>query len=276
MKTKIKKDESFGSILLGNPITTTLENRVFNAITLLVSLTGLLTMVQNVVADNPSVHNIFSIIATLASTTAYILSLRGKRYKQLAVPVFLFFLGLLTVSWFATSGSLGTAAYFFFILFVSGILLFKKPNNILFLGLTLVVIGLLLLVEYFNPSLALPYPDRHQRLLDVGISLLLCLLSTGMLVHLVAAEQQRERARNERLFQQTLKDKEELERALREIRILKGFLPICANCKKIRDDRGYWHQVESYIMAHSEAEFSHGICPECKEKLYPELFDDAK
>jgi len=56
-----------------------------------------------------------------------------------------------------------------------------------------------------------------------------------------------------------------------ENKTLKGFLPICASCKKIRDDKGYWNQIESYIRDHSEAEFSHGICPECIEKLYPEL-----
>jgi hypothetical protein len=58
---------------------------------------------------------------------------------------------------------------------------------------------------------------------------------------------------------------------VRENKTLKGFLPICASCKKIRDDQGYWNQVESYIMDHSEAEFSHGICPDCVKKLYPDL-----
>ena len=48
-------------------------------------------------------------------------------------------------------------------------------------------------------------------------------------------------------------------------------LPICANCKKIRDDKGYWSQIESYIEDHSEAEFSHGICPDCAKELYPDL-----
>jgi hypothetical protein len=47
-------------------------------------------------------------------------------------------------------------------------------------------------------------------------------------------------------------------------------LPICASCKKIRDDNGYWTQIEGYVRDHSEAEFSHGLCPECAEKLYPE------
>ena len=62
---------------------------------------------------------------------------------------------------------------------------------------------------------------------------------------------------------------ESIKKAMKEIKTLSGLLPICASCKKIRDDKGYWHQVESYISSHSEAEFTHGICPECAKKLYP-------
>jgi PAS domain S-box-containing protein len=65
-----------------------------------------------------------------------------------------------------------------------------------------------------------------------------------------------------------------LQEALAKIRTLSGFLPICASCKKIRDDEGYWHQIESYIRDHSDAEFSHGICPTCARRLYPELYRD--
>ncbi len=61
-----------------------------------------------------------------------------------------------------------------------------------------------------------------------------------------------------------------LKNSLAKVRKLSGLLPICASCKKIRDDKGYWNQIEAYIRDHSEAEFSHGICPECSEKLYPE------
>jgi DNA-binding response OmpR family regulator len=68
----------------------------------------------------------------------------------------------------------------------------------------------------------------------------------------------------------------ELEDALAEIRTLRGILPICSSCKKIRDDEGYWHQVEVYIRDRSEVEFSHGICPDCAKKLYPEIFGDDK
>ena len=66
----------------------------------------------------------------------------------------------------------------------------------------------------------------------------------------------------------------ELQTALLKVRTLSGLVPICASCKKIRDDKGYWNQIEGYISEHSAAEFSHGICPECAKRLYPELYGD--
>jgi DNA-binding response OmpR family regulator len=68
----------------------------------------------------------------------------------------------------------------------------------------------------------------------------------------------------------------ELEKALAEIRTLKGLIPFCASCKKIRDDEGYWHHVEIYVGKHTDAVFSHGICPECAERLYPKYFKKPK
>ena len=59
-----------------------------------------------------------------------------------------------------------------------------------------------------------------------------------------------------------------LQTALEEVKILQGLIPICASCKKIRDDKGYWNQIESYIEEHSNAAFSHGLCPECLDKEY--------
>jgi PAS domain S-box-containing protein len=62
----------------------------------------------------------------------------------------------------------------------------------------------------------------------------------------------------------------ELQEALAKVKTLTGLLPICASCKKIRDERGLWHYLEIYIRNHTEADFSHGICPECRKKLYPD------
>ena len=66
----------------------------------------------------------------------------------------------------------------------------------------------------------------------------------------------------------------QLQESLARVKALSGLIPICASCKKIRDDKGYWNQLETYIRDRSEAEFSHGICPECSRKLYPDFFDD--
>lgn len=64
----------------------------------------------------------------------------------------------------------------------------------------------------------------------------------------------------------------ELQDALAKVKKLSGLIPICSSCKKIRDDKGYWNQLEKYLLEHSDATLSHGLCPDCAKKLYPEVF----
>ncbi len=82
------------------------------------------------------------------------------------------------------------------------------------------------------------------------------------------------------IIKQTSRAKEELivglQKALTEVKTLSGMLPICSSCKKIRDDEGYWQQIEEYIRNHSDADFTHGICNDCVEKLYPEIYPKFK
>ncbi|MHB8941247.1 MAG: hypothetical protein B7Z62_05880 [Deltaproteobacteria bacterium 37-65-8] len=68
----------------------------------------------------------------------------------------------------------------------------------------------------------------------------------------------------------------ELQKALENVKLLSGLLPICMWCKKIRDDQGYWNAIEHYLSCHSEAEFAHGICPDCKRKYSGEMFREEK
>ena len=83
----------------------------------------------------------------------------------------------------------------------------------------------------------------------------------------------------ERQIQQQNREKDELiaklQEALENVKKLSGLIPICANCKKIRNDEGYWRQIEGYISEHSEARFSHGICPDCAKKIYSEFLKGA-
>lgn len=77
-------------------------------------------------------------------------------------------------------------------------------------------------------------------------------------------------ARMEEHYHELAKVNTELRAALDEISTLRGTLPICAQCKSIRDDAGYWNRIEKYLKDHSDADFTHGLCPDCEEELYGE------
>jgi hypothetical protein len=109
--------------------------------------------------------------------------------------------------------------------------------------------------SHLYSSIALGFWNTIIRL----FSFLIIAYSTSKIRLLVAKE--RETA-------QALRD------ALSQVKTLSGLIPICASCKKIRDDKGYWNQVETFIQEHSEAEFSHGICPDCMKKLYGVVLED--
>jgi sigma-B regulation protein RsbU (phosphoserine phosphatase) len=83
-------------------------------------------------------------------------------------------------------------------------------------------------------------------------------------------ERDTRKAREQELLMRT----QELEQALREVKVLHGLIPICAKCKRVRTDNGDWQYLEEYIQAHSEAEFSHGICHVCMKEVYPGVITD--
>jgi PAS domain S-box-containing protein len=93
--------------------------------------------------------------------------------------------------------------------------------------------------------------------LTVGGKTLLC-----SIIHDISERKIREKEREQLI--------DELQKALDEIKTLEGIVPICSSCKKIRDDKGYWNLLESYIEKHSDASFSHSMCPDCSDKLYGE------
>ena len=114
----------------------------------------------------------------------------------------------------------------------------------------------------------------------VSILALLVTVSMGRLIAMQKQDKERLREINERLEQRVLERTAELEKtnqeltdAVSHVKTLSGMLPICASCKKIRNDTGYWEQIEQYIGKHSEALFTHAICPDCGKKLYPEHYD---
>jgi hypothetical protein len=142
-----------------------------------------------------------------------------------------------------------------------------------FLGVTAYVMGfyaLVLIVEYLQGRRG--FSIHYELFLFVLFGILLTWFA--FFGGFVSDLRRRLRLRNLEIEKaQVEKDKliKELEQALGEVKILSGLLPICASCKKIRDDKGYWNHVELYIRKHTDAEFTHSICPECQSKLYPDI-----
>ncbi|MBF0304011.1 MAG: hypothetical protein HQK73_13305 [Desulfamplus sp.] len=128
--------------------------------------------------------------------------------------------------------------------------------------------GFRVIVSYNNSKLGvleideISFPEYKEHYLNLTMSIIeVCAL---------AIENARRNQKIKDTERELRKEKENLEHALTEIKTLSGLLPICMHCKSIRDDGGYWQQMEEYIQAHSEAQFSHSICKSCAKKYYPD------
>lgn len=258
--------------LFGGSETYSLENRIFNLVIFLVSVAGTITTTYNIILHNHIILTICSATVVLLSILAVLYSSKTGKYQSLVKPVIFYLLMIMIISWIGNDGTKGATPYFFFILLTIGILLLKKPFPIFVVIIIATIVGLML-VDYFYPHILIGYKTRTQQILDIGISLSVCLVFNGIIIYIVFREYLRERQLKDVLLTQTIKDKKELEQAHKEIKILKGILPICASCKKIRDKEGDWNHIEDYLSEHSEAKLTHGICPDCLTRLYPELSD---
>jgi hypothetical protein len=268
----MKKLQVIGAInhLLGDPETCRLENRIFNLVMLLVSVAGSVTTTYNIILHNHIILTACSAAVVLLSIVAVLYSSKTGKYRSVVKPVIVFLLVIMVISWIANDGTRGATPYFFFILMTIGILLLKKPLPIFVAVVFSTLVGLMS-VEFYYPSILIGYETRIQRFLDMGISLLVCMVFNGLIIFIVFREYLRERQLKDALLVQIVRDKEDLERAHREIKVLTGIIPICSNCKMIRDEQGNWHRIEDYLDDHSEAKLTHGICPDCVSRLYPNL-----
>jgi len=252
--------------------TLSLENKIFNIVVLLVFFAGLTTTIMNLFSNVPLVQTILSISATLVSLVAYIYSVNTGKYKTIAYPSVIVFYFLLLLLWITSEGTNGSVGYFYALFIVSGILIIKKQHRLILIILTIITLITLYIIEYYYPSVFVQYSSRTQRFYDVVIAMPIALIIMGLTMYIVFNHYLSEREQKDKLLQETIKKEKKLEKALSEIKLLRGFLPICVKCKRIRDDHGYWNQIEDYISNHSQAEFTHSICPQCAKELYGEKY----
>jgi hypothetical protein len=202
-----------------------------------------------------------------------------KRYYWLPVIYVAIILYFSFISVNALVRNLLLGIFSFVIIMLTSAKLFKnitKKNKTLYIatGLIYSMYGGVLLSRSFawliNPPTGLLSSEIYQQL----YLFLLLIFETGLGIAILMMNSQRLEldlmASRDNLQETVLK----LQAAMDEVKTLSGLLPICASCKKIRDDKGYWSQIDMYIQEHSEIKFSHGICPECMQKLYPEEYAD--
>jgi uncharacterized PurR-regulated membrane protein YhhQ (DUF165 family) len=265
----------YTSLLLGifvvyvfdGPRATRIAISTVAGVSIMVPIIAVVLHIQMRIAGHPTLGyvplpglriNVASVLATVADLV--FLAIAWESFGKPGLKIRLWmrsFLTLLGVMWldvllFATGAFLGKADYFSIMkgTLLSRLIISMFASPFLYLYL-----------NWQNRKTGMTFENRPVLTILKELS--------EIQVELSLAQQEIERRK------QVEKEKEglirELQQALSEVKTLRGFLPICANCKKIRDDEGYWHQIEAYIQEHSEAVFSHGICPACAEKLYPEL-----
>lgn len=189
--------------------------------------------------------------------------------------VYSFLYALLVMYWLPEARPI--VLLFFLPPFSFGVLSLRQRQ---YLAVVVVVMGLyagLLGLEYLQSPPA--FDLKYQLFLFILYGILLTWFAffggfvSKIRRRLKAQKEEIKREIEERKRAQVEKDKliVELKDALSEVNTLSGLLPICAACKNIRDDNGYWNQLESYLKLHSQVEFSHGLCPDCAKKLYPDI-----
>jgi hypothetical protein len=264
-----KKPFSFLSDLLwGDPETVRLENRIVNAIWSQVIGCVILGTITNLILNNPIDQMLGSLTALFLSSVSYVSSRVFKVHLYTSLFGILGFIGLIAVFWFSSGGIVGSWPYTLFILMVTTVIIGPARYKVAVISLVFLVCFLLIFMEYKHPSWVVHYQSYKQQFFDMAVFLCMCLLIVTTIVHIVFVQYIREKKANELLLSETIRDKEKIEKAFLEIKQLQGIIPICAACKRVRNDKGYWEQVEHYIHEHSDARFSHGMCPECIKKLY--------
>ena len=207
---------ALGIALFGDPARVILERRVLNGLTLLVATTGIVSTVQNLAVGTSYLMVAATVVCTIYGAVGYLLARRLKHVNWLQALLFLFLLALIIFSWITQAGSQGTIGYYFMLVACFAVVIFRGTAKIASLALTGATLVVLLALEYYEPTIILPYPSPFERFADVAFAVPLCLLMVSTIIHLMYREYHRERSAKDNVLQQVTAEKERVERGMRE------------------------------------------------------------
>jgi hypothetical protein len=277
------KEPRFLGIILGKQSEFSLEKRILNAVVLSSGIITLLILFEAIVLQWTLQSQIITAITALVFWGIFVFSRKHPGYNW---PMWLY-LGvnsvIICVDWFFLSGQAGLARSLLVSIAAIVPLVTKKKQIstggiLLFIVYTALITGSVFFWQMM-PSRTPTLNSAMEYLLEVGILALSMLVVTYLAVNSYRTERHKSIELNKALLQinEILEARNrELESALQEVKTLQGILPICAYCKKIRNDKGYWDRLEKYLAKHTGARMSHGICPECMKKYFPEVYKKAQ
>lgn len=200
----------------------------------------------------------------LAALGAFNLWLAARARHGRRHPLSFFVVLVATLDWgfFANAGSVGTTPMYFFGAVALLVVLFHGWRRMALLGAFLANGLALLVTEHLSPASVARYRDPAARLPDLLVGFVITATACAALFWVLMAAYRDER---ERLREANAR----LSRALEEVDTLRGLLPLCPSCRKVRSDQGHWLAVEAYLTAHAGANVSHSLCPECEREHFP-------
>jgi hypothetical protein len=201
-----------------------LDVRIFNWICLIAVGAGFAAGILNIVVSNPAIEVFYCTAAILVGGFSWYFSTQHGQSRKLRIPLVVFFLILLCVVWFTNKGYDGSTPYYIFILCNAAIIISPPIYRWHLFAFVLSSILALFIVTHNDPTLVRDYISSDVRFLDMVLSFFACIILCAMLVWLVMREYEKEKEKNERLVQRSLKDKVHLEQLLSEISVLKGIL----------------------------------------------------
>jgi hypothetical protein len=239
-----------------------LEARLFQWITLVYALGAIVfVMPANYFQHMPL---LLHVAVGAFAAIAFVLWWQARRGAQRPTALFVAYSATLSVAWFFNEGSGGSCLMYFMLALTIPVVFCRGRRRLTLIALYVVDIFALFWLEHRYPDWVVPYATPLARRADLIVSLFISTSALALIVWVVVAGYLEERAR-------LVDVNARLTASLDEVRTLRGLLPICSWCRKVRDDAGLWTQIEQYISAHTGAEFTHGMCPECYERGLLEL-----
>jgi hypothetical protein len=266
------------SIIIGERDEFDLEHRCYNGVCLTTATGCLSASLFNSIIGLSIISIIITGVIGVLYMWLYIKSRRATTYQPVLWLYILLGVILLVITWLFNGGVDGSDTFVSMVALVALMVVLTNRRYLLVSIVFFPTMTMLFLLEYLFPDLISTYINRDQRFLDVYLTFVVATIVIYSIVSLILNSHNQEK-RNLDEANRLLEGKmaalntanKKLEEALTKVQVLSGLLPICSSCKKIRDDEGYWNQIEGYIQKHSSAQFSHGICPECAKKYYPDL-----